>query len=201
MAFIALPGGIRVAMEFNLVDKVVVNIYHVTTTDPIVTIKLAVIAQAFADWWLFDQAERFSHNIALVKVTAHDLSIPNGEKHEEVISPPEAGGITEGPVPNNVALVASLLTVKTGRSFQGRSYLAGLAKSGVTHNSISATKSANIVANFVQLDAALAAIATQLVVASFVSEGAPRTTALGTPVTGVAVKLRVDTQRRRLPVE
>lgn len=201
MAFIALPGGIRVALEFTLADKVVVNIYHVTTTDPIISVKLAAVAQLFANWWDFDESPQFSSNIGLVKVVAHDISVTNGEKHEEIISPPIQGGIASIAASNNVALVGSLLTVKTGRSFQGRTYLAGLNLTAMSNNTVDTSRLVALTANFVDLMADLAAANSALVVASFESGGIPRALGVATPVTGVAFKSRVDTQRRRLPRE
>lgn len=201
MASVTLPGGIRVALEFNVNDKVVLNIYHVVTTDPIISVKLIQVAQVFVDWWTVDVAPIMSHNIALANVTALDISVANGSKEDLVQIPPIQGSITEGAVSNNVALVASLRTALTGRSFQGRSYHAGLNVTAVTGNDIGVSKAAALATGYVGLLSTLVGNNDQLVVASFVSGGVPRVTGVGTPVNSVAVKLRVDTQRRRLPRE
>lgn len=201
MAGITLPNGIRIALEFNIQDKVVVNVYHITTTDPIVTIKLQAVATLFVNWWLSDLDSLFSHDIALAQVTAWDVSIPNGEKHVVGVVPPAQGFIASPAPSNNVAFVVSHKTAKTGRSFMGRTYLCGFPLSTITDNEIEALKATNTVAAYVILDSLLAAANSQLVVASFVSGGVPRIIGVATPVTGFVMRLRVDTQRRRLPVE
>lgn len=199
MASILLPAGIRVSLEFDIQGKVVVNVYHVTTTDPIITVKLLQIAQMFADWWTADLATRFSHDIALFQVVAQDLSIANGEKQTLTLAPAEQGVITAPALPNNVAYVVSHKTAKTGRSFMGRSYLCGIDDAGVVDNEITVGKAANIVSDFNELVTGLNTIATELVVASFVSGGAPRAVGVATPIDTIAMNRRVDTQRRRLP--
>lgn len=199
MAFIRLPLGIRVAVEFEIGGKAVVNIYHVTTTDPIVQVKLETIAQIFAVWWTTNMTASLSHEVALTGVTALSLDVPNGPQAFEPVAPPVPGTSEVDCVPANVAMVVSLKTAQTGRSFQGRSYIAGLIETEVFVNEIFDVRVAAILAAFATLDAALAADNDQLVVASFVTDHAPRIEGIGTPVTSFAADTRVDTQRRRLP--
>jgi len=146
-----------------------------------------------------DLSDYFSHDIALSTVVAHDISVANGEKQVLAVSPPIQGFVTGPAVPNNVALVVSHKTAKTGRSFMGRTYLAGADIASLTDNSIGAARAANIVAQFNTLITALGTINAELVVASFVSGGVPRAMGVATPVDSTAMNLRVDTQRRRLP--
>lgn len=199
MAYIRLPLGIRVAMEYEVFGKVVVNVYHVTTTDPIITIKLTTIAEAFRDWFISDLNIGLSPDIALTAVTAHNLNVANGEKITVVVSPPSPGIAVGDAVSNNVALVASLGTDLTGRSFRGRSYIAGITETNVTANEIGTAYAAFFVSSITFLMADLDSINTDLVIASFVSGGAPRAEGLPTLVTSVSMDVRVDTQRRRLP--
>lgn len=201
MAFVALPGGVRIAMEFTVQGKVVVNIYHVSTTDPIVSIKLLALANIFVDWWATDMKGNFSQDIGLFSVVAHDVSVPNGIQETVAVSPTVVGGIAEGAVTNNVALVASFRTLLTGRSFQGRSYQAGINVSDIDSNKVSAAKATDIALDYTTLMGVLDAADAPLVIASYITNGVPRVTALATPVSAVLVKLRVDTQRRRLPDE
>ena len=175
------------------------NIYHVTTTDPIVTVKLLQVAQMFADWWTADLSLRFSHDIALGTVIAKDISIANGEQQAITLTPPEQGFITSPALPNNVAYVVSHKTAKTGRSFMGRTYLCGIDEAAITDNDLSVSKIANIVGDFNSLVTGLNTIASELVVASFISGGVPRATGVATPIDTIAMNVRVDTQRRRLP--
>lgn len=199
MAFIRLPLGIRIALEFDLAGKVVVNVYHVTTEDPIVTVKLIDIALAFVDWWDVELSNRFSEDIALFSVTALNLNVENGEKITQPVTPVIPGQVVQPAVSNNVALVVASKTTKTGRSFQGRSYLAALGETDVTNNHIVIAKAAAIGADFVLLSGRLAAENADLVVASFQAGGVPRAEGVATKITSYIVNTRVDTQRRRLP--
>lgn len=199
MAYIRLPLGIRVALEYEQFGKVIVNVYHVTTTDPIVTVKLIDIAEIFEAWWDTDFSAVFSEDIALTAVTALNLNEENGEKITLVVSPPIPGTTLTAAMPNNVAIVASFGTARTGRSFRGRSYQAGLVETAVTGNTIATSKAAAIVADYETLQSLLALANADFVVASFFSAGAPRAEGIATEIESIAVNVRVDTQRRRLP--
>lgn len=201
MAFIRLPSGIRVAVEYEAFGKVVVNVYHVTTTDPIVTIKLFDIADVFEDWWANTIKTNFSDEIALTSITAHNLDVANGEKITQPVTPVIPGGSANAAVPNNVAIVLTMNTALTGRSFRGRAYHAGLTRAAVTGNNIDTTLAASILTDYIQLTANLAVANAVLVVASFQTGGAPRAEGVATPVQSFAVNTRIDTQRRRLPAE
>lgn len=199
MAYIRLPAGIRIALEYEVFGKVVVNVYHVTTTDPIITLKLLDIAQVFKVWWETYMSLVMSPDIALFQLTALNLDEENGEKVTLVVSPAAPGQEVGEAVSNNVAIVASLNTAKTGRSFRGRSYHAGLPENYVAENRISTSAASLIVGYYASLVTLLAVQNAELVVASFQSGGVPRAIGVGTPVDSVAVNTRVDTQRRRLP--
>ncbi len=199
MAYIRLPLGIRVALEYQVYGKVVVNVYHVTTSDPITTIKLFDIADVFENWFNISQKSAVAADISLVAITALNLDEDNGEKITSVISPAIPGTRAGTAVSNNVALVASLKTAKTGRSFRGRSYIAGLSEADVNGNGVDTVFAAGIVTAYTQLMTDLFASPATLVVASFQSGGVPRIVGEATFVDSVSVNLRVDTQRRRLP--
>lgn len=199
MVFVKLPLGIKVALEYEVFGKVVVNIYHVTTTDPIITIQLLDIAEVFKAWWDGSLAAEFSQDIALTTVTCLNLDEPNGEKLELVVSPPLPGLLLNAAVTNNVAVVASLATAKTGRSFRGRSYHAGMNVLQLAENDIPIARAAAIVLAYGDLVTSLATYNTLLVVASFQNEQVVREEGVATPVESVSVNVRVDTQRRRLP--
>lgn len=199
MAYIRLPLGIKVAMEFTLAGKIVVNIYHVTTSDPIITLKLQDIANVFIDWWTTNLKAEFSEDVALFSVSALNLNVENGEKIVVGVAPVVPGTEANESMSNNVALVISLKTAKTGRSFQGRVYLAGITEFDVTANNILVAKAANLAGDYAQLDTDLTAENATLVVASFQTAGEPRVEGVATPVESFVVNTRVDTQRRRLP--
>lgn len=199
MAYIKLPLGIRVALEFNWNGKPVVNIYHITTTDPITQIKLEDIAEIFLAWWETSMAGNVVANITNTSCTALNLDVPNGEKVQKINLVPVPGTLTGDSTPNNVAYAVSLKTALTGRSFQGRSFIGGLSELEVAGNNLLVARMAAILSAFVDLDAVLTLANSDLVVASFFSGGNPRAEGIPTIVTSFATNTRVDTQRRRLP--
>lgn len=200
MPYIKLPLGIKVAMEYEQFGKVIVNVYHVTTTDPIITVKLFDIADVFRDWWVDTHRVGLSESIALQAVTAHNLDVENGEKVTRVVSPASPGTSIGESVPNNVALVISFATALTGRSFRGRTYMAGVREIDITGNNVTEPFAAGTVANYADLLIDLIAKDSHLVVASFHTAGSPRAEGIPTNVESISVNTRVDTQRRRLPV-
>lgn len=199
MAYIRLPFGFRVALEYQIFGKVVVNIYHGTTTDPITTIKLFSIADLYEAWFNTSLASAVTADLKLASITVLNLDIPNGEKVTNVLVPISPGTRVGEALPSNVALVASFATAKTGRSFRGRSYLAGLSENDVSGVGVDTVFAAGIVTAFLAMITDLAVIDCELVVASYQSLGVPRAEGIATPVDSVSCNQRVDTQRRRLP--
>lgn len=199
MAYIRLPLGVKIAVEYDWNNKLVVNVYHVTTTDPITTVHLVDIATAFRDTIIAGLLGFLADEISLVSITALNLNEPNGERIVLGVTPPSPGLYVGQSVSNNVASVASLKTALTGRSFQGRSYIPGVPEQEVAQNELSALIATGIITWFTSLEAALAIENTELVVASFQTLLLPRGEGVATPVDSVHVNLRVDTQRRRLP--
>jgi hypothetical protein len=201
MASILLPAGIRVAVEYDLNGKTVVNIYHVTDDNPITSIRLDAVAALFITWWTDNMAQEFSEDIALTSVTATDISVANGEQSVDTPVTPIAGEIVQPATANNLALVTSFRTNKTGRSFRGRSYQAGFSRVDITDNQVGLQKATDIGTAYVDLIDDLNVNNFNFVVASFAANGEPRLTGVATPVTSIIVNRRVDTQRRRLPTD
>lgn len=199
MAFVSLPNGVKVAMEYTLNGELIVNIYYVTTINPIITANLTQIAEVFRDWFADDLDSNFTSQLLLQRVVATDWTMPSGLQTTLTVSPPLPGLNAPPTAPNNVALVVGHLTGFSGRSFRGRTYHAGLQGSDVTDNFISAPRALDVLAAYDQLELDLAAIGATRVVASFVANGAPRAVGVATPITTTRLDSRVDTQRRRLP--
>lgn len=201
MAFVTLPTGIRVSMEFQLDGQLVVNVYHVRASGPITTIYLSAIVGAFASWWTDNMKANFTQSIALTRITARDMSVEGGAISEGLYPLPEAGTVgSPAAVPNNVAIVASWHTARTGRSYRGRSYYAGLLESDFTLSELSSTRLVALLLDVQQLPTILFDVAeADLCVASYVNGGVPRPTGVLTTITGVTMNAVADSQRRRLP--
>jgi hypothetical protein len=200
MAFTPLLTGIRAALEYSKDGQVIVNIYHVTTTQPINTTNLTALANIFLTWWYNTARQQSSESLVLQRVIATDWTTANGAQITTTPIPAQAAGTLIGaPVPNNVALVVTGLTGQSGRSYRGRTYWAGLMDSETDTNYITTFKQTAMLNVYNTLRAQLSAGNFVLGVASFYADGLPRLIGILTPYTGFRVSLRVDTQRRRLP--
>lgn len=199
MAFIPLPAGFRVAVEFNKNGQIVVNVYHVTSPLPVNTTNIDALVEIFRAWWEESLAPTSNVELQLVRIVATDIRIENGQQVILDISPPAPGELPQQGTPNQVALVASWRTGFSGRSFRGRTYFAGLQNTEIVDNDVTNVRLTALGASFASLVTRLDAGDFDLVVASYRALGVPRLTAVATPVTNVVMDSRVDTQRRRLP--
>jgi hypothetical protein len=199
MAFVPAANTMRVVLEYTLEGELVVNVYYVNKSTPIVSIDLTQIAEIFADWWDTDLGDIISTSMSLDRIVVTDLTSATGLQTIYTTGLPLAGNLAESPQPNNIAVVCSRTTGYAGRSTRGRSYIAGVGDSQVVANEINGTLQAALLASQLNLSGLIAAGGYNWVVASFVHNGAPRTTAQLLGISAFAVDSRVDTQRKRLP--
>jgi hypothetical protein len=199
MTFVPLPFGVRVAIQgvFNITP--LVNIFHVDAGEAPNPTNMADILDAFRLAYTIDLLPYLSTAYTVNSGVATDVSQEGGA---QVIDPWLTGNVGQeggSPTPSSVACVITWRTDRTGRSYRGRTYIGGMADSGVVANTVQTTPLANINTFATNVIASLGGRGYNLVVASYRHNKAALTTAVGTPIrTGVA-NSRVDTQRRRLP--
>lgn len=201
MAFIALPNGIKVAMELRLDGQLVVNVYHFTKTIAVVEADLLAIATLMTDWWDNDLYFNFSNNIALERVVATDVSVAAGGQYAITQGTPIPGNIGSPAASNNVACVVTKRTAKTGRAYRGRTYFAGFTEANIVNNTLDSSIIVSLITSYSQMIDDAASDGFTFVVASYQLNNAPRIVGAATPVTQIGMNARVDTQRRRLPDE
>lgn len=203
MAFIPLPNGIRVGVEYTLSGETVVNVYHVTRTAPVVTANLTALAEIFLEWWDEDDTvgakDSFSNDLALFRVVATDVSELGGEQVINVPVTPIPGASSTDSAPNNVAWCVGLRTGLVGRSYMGRNYYCGFSDVAWAGNILDAGIAAAHLDHLSNLQVSLAAEGFTWVVASYQNLGLPRTTAVGSEITSFQADTIADSQRRRLP--
>jgi len=199
MAFITLPGGVKVEVKFTVNGQVVVNIYHFTTSDPITTVNLSLLCEAIKSAWQANLRAACSDQTSLVELIATDVSEEDGIQVSYTTGLPDAGDDPVDTLPNNVAIVISNKSVFTGRSRRGRTYVAGFSRGFVDDNTPSPTLISALLAYQADVKLNAAAEGFDVGVASYVNDGAPRTTALFTTYTAFTVDAVTDSQRRRLP--
>lgn len=110
------------------------------------------------------------------------------------------GTLTGNALPSEVTIAISLRTGFTGRSRRGRVYHVGIGEDNADGDFISSGYENNLITAYVDLLSAAQAQDWTWVVASMVSEGAPRLGVLQTPITQIVITDRVvDSMRRRKP--
>lgn len=199
MAFIPTPNGVEVVINQTLHGEPLVNVLNFTVPEPNDGFTLAALANIVKDWWEADLSSVLSTDLVLNSVTARDISVANGQQVEFPADAGTTGGVSNGALPGNVAFVITHRTSFTGRSFRGRTYIAGLPEASVTGNALSGTVASGLAASFNNLRTTAAVSSFVFAVKSLYADGGPRAFGLATPVTvSVARDLVVDTQQRRL---
>lgn len=201
MAFVPIPQGMRIALEFDLNGQLCLNVYYVTKATPIVSADLTAIAEVFKDWWTTNASDFLASNLFLERIFVQNMDTEDGEQIVFTDDLPAAGGIGAATSTNQVALCVSRLSTFAGRSNRGRVYIPGIANSSITNNEVSTTVHAGLVSAHNSLNTAIFTAGYLPVIASFISEGEERPFAQTRLISSWAANNRIDTQRRRLPGE
>lgn len=199
MPFIPAPLGVRVAMEFTKDGQTVVNVYHVSCTQPLITANLTAIGNAFLAWWVNELRTVQSSALVLARIVVTDVSQQEGQQAIVVPTVSAAGAVAGTDAPNNVALVVTHRTAQIGRTRRGRTYLPGVPAASVAGSTYNTSAVAAILAAYGALAARLTPTSSFLVVASYQFNGQPREAAVLTAVTAFTANDVIDTQRRRVP--
>jgi len=199
MAFIPALNTLRVTLEYTLNGQLVVNVFYLKKSTPIATIDITNAVASIKSWFTTYLKPHLGNSLSLVRVVARDMTVENGAVVESAVVPAIVGSLAEEPLSNNVALVVSFKTGLVGRSLRGRVYMPGLTENQLTGNDVTTGAATGLVTGWSNLNSFVGAQGFALQVASFRNNGAPRVSALLTPVTNYNVTTRVDTQRRRLP--
>jgi len=206
MAFIPTPPGTaKLVVNGLLNNEPVVNIHYYTSGDdsPLTSADLASLGTRFmAAWWPVARVQ-LSVNYILSSVEVFDASQQGGAYAVIPATDPTGGVVTGNSLPANAAFVVTKRTGRAGRSYRGRTYIAGLSESLTDGNFVAGVfTSAQVAALGAARD--LPGVAPDrswlMAIASFMENKVPRAVAVMTPVLVVEARdNRVDTQRRRLP--
>lgn len=200
MPFVASPNLVEVEIRAvsdgqHIENRITVDVL----TDPTPEI-LDTLATAVWNWCDDSYSLQLPDTVAIEAVVATDLSQIDG--FQVTVGPaPLPGAVGGGSLPLNATLCFSLRTTSRGRSARGRLYILALPATQVTQNTVGSTYTTNVVTILEGLKDAIEALGYSWVVASYISEGAPRP---GGPVyyainNIIVVDRTVDSQRRRLP--
>lgn len=198
MAFVATPQGIETVMHMVQNGVPVVNVFHFDANHS-VTLADLITANANVMWFWDNSYKLQAHtSLQLLDVTSTDISVANGI--QDVYVPPSTttGVVTGDAAAANAALVVSQRTERTGRSFRGRTYLAGLAASQFADaQHLETTFVADVASGFQAFIDFVTAAGHTLSILSKYAGGVARIAGLLTEITSLIVNTVVDSQRRR----
>jgi len=199
MTFVPALNTVRIALEFTLGGEIIVNVVYGKKTTTVLQANLLDLITAVQGWWTGAKAS-FHTGMSLTAIRTRVLTTQAGLVEDYIYPTPEAGTVGGDAAPNNLAVVASFRTGLAGRSYRGRIYFAGFGESAYDENHLGTGYGAQFATIASDLGDAIESVPDFThVVASFISNGAPRASAVLTPITQYVVNDRVDTQRRRLP--
>lgn len=139
---------------------------------------------------------------SLQKVLARNLDVEAGTEASSTVAAINGDAVAAA-IENSLALVVTLRTGIAGRSFRGRNYIAGLASSQVDSsdpNRLTGAAAAQVAARWSDVLLEIGTFAeADVVVASRIADGLPRTLGVVTPVVSYSANTRLDNQRRRMP--
>jgi hypothetical protein len=160
--------------------------------------RINALHSAISDWLSGSWANVASNQWQSDLITSR---VMNTEDDIVVTSVITINGVLAAPaLPAQNTIAVSTRTGLTGRSRRGRLFHVGLDETSVVNSTIQGTASANIVSAYNALVSAVAGDDWQWVVASFVGNGAPRVTALLTPITNVILTdVIIDSMDTRKP--
>jgi hypothetical protein len=201
MAFVPAPNIVQVQLFMTFAGQQIENRWNIDVLEVPTATDVRNVAESIFDWCNAHYRVVTTGDVTFRSVLATDLTTANGVQHE-VIFPSNTLGEVDGPsMPNEVTLAVALKSASRGRSANGRSFIASLARSLVVANNVDATFAGLVVAAFQALIDLEVANGWQLVIVSYVANKVPRP---GGPVyfpvlTAKVTDLVVDSQRRRKP--
>jgi hypothetical protein len=200
MAFVPISSTVQLEYLQRQDGQAVENVVNYRLLGGVPTVgDINVLCAAAVAWWNTNLKPLTASNVSLVGVKATSLQSAISPVVEYLTGLPISGTALGTALPNNVTVVTRLATDARGRSYRGRVYHVGLTTSHVTGNTVNAAIRASLVAAWTAAFTLGASPSWFLVVASRVTNGAPRVNGIKTDVTGVSVNPTIDSQRRRLP--
>jgi hypothetical protein len=160
------------------------------------------------EWYSAELYDYLSQNLALVGIQIRDLTTQAGIFYEESESGLN-GAVIGDAMPGNVALAIKAVTGLTGRSYRGRTYLAGFTDAQVNGNEVYDGVRASIIATFNNWRTSILALGYAPVVVSKYTGytvdpvrvkkiPTPRAAGIATPIVVYSANVQLDSQRRRL---
>lgn len=208
VGMIPAANVVKVALRWTVEGLEAFNIINVLCPAPASGSDLTAIAAVFQAWWTNDWRACISNQASWQGADLTALDSAGAPFLAYLNSGTLAGVDAQAPYPPQVSLAVSLRTGLSGRSYRGRFYVAGLTKG---FPSVGGLLSAGSVTSIQTLANGLR---TRMVTAGYAvcvlslysgvdvnGDKIPRSSGVATPISIMVVGNRLDSQRRRLPVE
>jgi len=200
MAYIPAVNVAEAVVFGTLASQQIAMVLNFLYPTAITTTQLEDLAEGIVVEWGNNLATQISTQLQMLSGKVTDLTTASSPVREFFPASPVPGTVGSASVASNAALVISHHTAQRGRSFRGRTYIAGVPLNGtVDAGHITATYQTNILAAWQNYIADVESLGGNFVIVSRENGGVPRTTAVATPVTAESVNVDLDSQRRRLP--
>jgi len=197
MAFVGNDDWGRLCYDFTWNAVGVSICLNFEKTNPTAT-DFQNLADDAAEQIVIEFMPLLSSEVVANLVTVYDMASDSAPVYTSVSTLPQAGGAENESIPNNCSGVITHRTDSRGRSFRGRTYYPGIPEFDESDGLIGTAAAAAFLAGFDDMiDAIETASNWEHVVASTVSGGVDRTTALLTDVTSLTTTRNIRSQRRR----
>lgn len=200
MAFIPATNTIKAEMRFTYQLQACENVIHFKKGSPVEEADFDVIGNNIVTAWDANIKPAMGSDLSLDSIKFTDLTSETGPTKVYTSGLPSAGTMVSfHSLPSNVTVVASLKSIKRGRSYQGRFYHIGLDETHVDGNYVNLPMRATILLFLETVMGESAVEGYDLSIVSYYHNNAPRISAEVTPVATIFVGGTLDSQRRRLP--
>lgn len=197
MTFYPAQYCVKFSVEQTVLNQAVVNTFWMRRNTPWDNALLTTMMSGIAGVYNTHLVPRLVDDWELNKVTARDFTTYDGLSGEYTPSPAIVGLSATDPWPPQVATVVSWRTNKRGRSYRGRTYLAGWADSAANGAALTGTEK-GAMSNWAQALINLAnANSVYFSIVSFYNNSQPRGAGVWTEITSFVIQDYARTQRRR----
>lgn len=198
--FIPVPGVLQANVRFSLEGQQIENVMNFRYDGlPFGAAAAEVWGILDSIWWTGLRVQ-LSTEISSVEVYIVDQSDEAGPVASLPAFSNPTGAATGSPVPNNAALVITHRTANRGRSYRGRTFVPGIAKSVVNGSYVDTGVVGAIVTTFNNMVDASVTSEVPFTIVSRRHNNAPRVEGIDTIVTLCVARDNVlDSQRRRSP--
>jgi len=200
MPFVPALNTVRTAINFiSATGEKATNVLHFRNADGAINVAaINVLHDLLEDWLTTYWAGVSSQDWQTDLFVSTDMTVPDGIQATRLVT--ISGTVASPSLPAQNTLAVSLRTGNTGRSRRGRVYHVGLAEQQVVGSRVNLLDATNIPAAYAQLRVVLDVGQWEWVVASYVSGGVPRETALLSRITEcILTDTVVDSMDTRKP--